>query len=78
MDTHLDSLPRIISQQQWIDAYTARLVELSSGKIEPPVSDAELRAFALSCARGGYPVFWNDDPVECAEAEFLEWRMNSL
>jgi hypothetical protein len=31
-----------------------------------------------NCARGGYPAFRNDDPAECAEAEFVEWRTNSL
>ena len=78
MDMHPDAFPRVITQQQWIDTYAARLVELSAGKVEPPISDDELRAFALNCARGGYPAFWNDDPAECAEAEFLEWRVNSL
>lgn len=78
MDTQLDCFTRVCSPQQWIETYAARLVELSSGKIEPPIPDEELRAFALNCARGGYPAFRNDDPAECAEAEFLEWRANSL
>lgn len=78
MDTQLDSFVRILSPQQWIEAYAERLVELSSGKIDPPMSNTELRAFALNCARGGYAAFRNDDPVECAEAEFLEWRTNTL
>lgn len=78
MDTQLDTFTRIVSPRQWMETYAARLVELSAGKFEPPISDEELRAFALQCARGGYPAFRNDDPAECAEAEFLEWRMNSL
>jgi hypothetical protein len=76
MDTQLDAFARVVSPQQWIESYATRLVELSAGKIKIP--DDELHAFALNCARGGYPAFWNDDPAECAEAEFLEWRMNSL
>ena len=77
MDTHLDTIFRVPSQQQWIEAYADRLVELSAGKVAPPMPADELRAFALNCARGGYPAFRNDDPVECAEAEFLEWRLNT-
>lgn len=78
MDTHLDRYTGVFSPQQWIETYAERLVELSSGKFDPPISDGELHAFALNCARGGYPAFRNDDPAECAEAEFLEWRTNSL
>ncbi len=78
MDTQLDAFTRVVSPQQWIETYAARLFDLSAGRFEPPVSDAELRAFALNCATGGYPAFRNDDPAECAEAEFREWQMNTL
>lgn len=78
MDTHLDAFRRVASPRQWMETYAARLVELSAGRMEPPISDEDLRTFALTCARGGYPAFRNDDPAECAEAEFQEWRMNSL
>jgi hypothetical protein len=78
MDTHLPAPSRIAAPRRWMKTYAARLVELSAGKIEPPISDSDLRAFALNCARGGYPAFRNDDPAECAEAEFREWQMNSL
>lgn len=77
MDTPMDQFVQLATPQQWIDAYAARLVELSAGKFTPPITDEELRAFALDCARGGYPAFWRDDPAECAEAEFLEWRVNT-
>ena len=69
---------RAPSSRKWVETYADRLVELAAGKTEPPISDEDLRTFALNCARGGYPAFRNDDPVECAEAEFRDWRMNSL
>lgn len=78
MDTHIDRFGGIDPQWRWIEAYAARLVELSAGRIDPPMPLPELRDFAFNCARGGYPAFRHDDPAECAEAEFLEWRMNSI
>ncbi|MDB5376409.1 MAG: hypothetical protein JWR00_855 [Rubritepida sp.] len=78
MDTHIEAFSRTLSPRRWMESYAARLVELSAGRIEPPIPDDELRAFALNCARGGYHAFRNDDPAECAEAEFVDWRMNSL
>jgi len=77
MGNRIDAMPRAASPQHWISIYAERLVELAAGRVDPPISEAELRAFALNCARGGYPAFLNDDPAECAEAEFLEWPASS-
>ncbi|TCH99429.1 hypothetical protein EJV46_01775 [Roseococcus sp. SYP-B2431] len=74
----MEAISRTLSPQAWIERYVTRLVELSAGEMEPPMPDPELRAFALTCARGGYPAFRNDDPAECAEAEFMEWRTDAI
>ncbi|MBS7812306.1 hypothetical protein [Roseococcus pinisoli] len=69
----LNAAPIDTVQKAWVDAFVDRFVELATGKVEPPITEDELRLFARIAGNGSYDVFKNDPPDECAQGEWEEW-----
>lgn len=72
-DAVLTTEPVDAAQLAWVDAFVDRFVEIATGKVEPPITEDELRLFARIAGNGGYDVFKNDPPADCADAEWEEW-----